>query len=207
MGLRERQRNSRRQRILDVALGLFVANGFDATKTEEIAEKAEMALGTIYNHFTSKGEILLTLAAIENEQLMEFGEHRTLAGNTTVCQAFTDLIGGYFAPDNVFLNKDLWRIAFALAFTDITSDGARRLRRSDRELTRQVINLAETLRHRQLIPDRIDPVILGTTLFNAVNMQFFDFARSEKMTEQELRKNIGTTLDAILRLAIPGLPE
>jgi AcrR family transcriptional regulator len=205
MGLRERQRTSRRQRILDAALELFIEKGFDATKSEEIAEKAEMALGTIYNHFSSKGEILLTLAAIENENLEDCGDQFKIDPNATASDAFLALIGSYYDPKNLFLNKDLWRIAFAQAFTDISSSGARRLRQSDKVLTQQVVDLARALQTRKLIPERIDPEILGTTLFNTINMLFFEFTRSENMTEEQVRKMNREALNSILQLAMPEI--
>lgn len=207
MGLRERQKISRRQCILDAALDLFVAKGFDATKSEEIAEKAEMALGTIYNHFSSKGEILLTLAAIENERLVDFGDRYIVAADGAVYEVFLGLFDGYYHPENLILNKDLWRISFALAFRDITSSGARRLRRSDKELTRQVVDLARLLRDREQIPQRVDPEVLGATLFNAVNMLFFEFTRSERMTEDLLLTGAQKTIHDILRLVMSEVQE
>ena len=69
MGLRERQKTGRTQRILDAAVVLFTEKGFDQVKAEEIAEQAEVSVGTLYNYFGSKNEILLTLSALENEQI------------------------------------------------------------------------------------------------------------------------------------------
>ena len=46
-----------RNAIEDAALELFITNGYHATSMRQIAEKAGLALGGIYNHFTSKEEI------------------------------------------------------------------------------------------------------------------------------------------------------
>ncbi len=62
---------------------------------------------TIYNHFTSKGEILLTLAAIENENLEYTRERYEVAADMTVSDAFMGLIDGYYDPENLLRNKDL----------------------------------------------------------------------------------------------------
>lgn len=43
--------------IEDAALELFTAHGYHATSMRQIAERAELALGGIYNHFSSKDEI------------------------------------------------------------------------------------------------------------------------------------------------------
>lgn len=43
--------------IEDAAIELFMKNGYHATSMRQIAEQAELALGGIYNHFSSKEEI------------------------------------------------------------------------------------------------------------------------------------------------------
>jgi AcrR family transcriptional regulator len=43
--------------IEDAAMELFLTQGYAATSMRQIAERAELALGGIYNHFTSKDEI------------------------------------------------------------------------------------------------------------------------------------------------------
>src|SRR4030067_128367 len=43
--------------ILEAAYGLFIEQGYAATSMRQIAEKAGLALGGIYNHFSSKDEV------------------------------------------------------------------------------------------------------------------------------------------------------
>ena len=43
--------------IEDAAIELFLENGYHATSMRQIAERAELALGGIYNHFSSKDEL------------------------------------------------------------------------------------------------------------------------------------------------------
>lgn len=48
----------KRAAIIDAAKTLFAAEGFHATTTDQIARQAGIAVGTIYNHFGNKEEIL-----------------------------------------------------------------------------------------------------------------------------------------------------
>ena len=46
-----------RQAIEDAALSLFMEQGYHATSMRQIAARADLALGGIYNHFASKDDI------------------------------------------------------------------------------------------------------------------------------------------------------
>src|SRR5271169_2411875 len=50
-----------RQRILDVALDLFIEQGFDGTSLRQIAEQLGVTKAALYYHFESKDDILLAL--------------------------------------------------------------------------------------------------------------------------------------------------
>ncbi len=52
---------STRERILDVALDLFVEQGYDKTSLREIAEKMGFSKAALYYHFASKADILMGL--------------------------------------------------------------------------------------------------------------------------------------------------
>ncbi len=60
MGTSERRRREREQRrnaIMTVAEQIFFENGFAATTMEEIAEKTELAKGTLYLYFPNKDSL------------------------------------------------------------------------------------------------------------------------------------------------------
>ena len=62
--------NSTRERILDVALELFVAQGYDGTSLRQIAEQLGVTKAALYYHFESKEDILRAL----HMRLHEFGK-------------------------------------------------------------------------------------------------------------------------------------
>jgi len=49
---------TKKQKIMDAALELFVEKGFDATPTAEISKKAGVATGTLFHHFGTKEELI-----------------------------------------------------------------------------------------------------------------------------------------------------
>ncbi len=56
--LRQRRKEARPQELLDAALELFVAKGFAATRSEEVAARAGASKGTLYLYYPSKEELL-----------------------------------------------------------------------------------------------------------------------------------------------------
>ncbi|UCG39543.1 MAG: helix-turn-helix transcriptional regulator [bacterium] len=57
-GRRERRKEELRSRIIDRATKLFEEHGFENVTMERIAEAADVAKGTLYNHFPVKEAIL-----------------------------------------------------------------------------------------------------------------------------------------------------
>jgi AcrR family transcriptional regulator len=72
-GLRERQKAGRRRDILAAAAKLFRRDGFAVTSIEAIAAEAEVAAGTVYNYFESKGDLLISLVALDGEEVRAAG--------------------------------------------------------------------------------------------------------------------------------------
>ena len=52
---------STRDRILEIALDLFIEKGFDKSSLREIAEQLGFSKAAIYYHFASKDDILMAL--------------------------------------------------------------------------------------------------------------------------------------------------
>ncbi len=203
MGLREQQKIERTQLILDAAAELFGRDGFEAVKAEQIAEQAKVSVGTLYNYFPGKNEILMTLIAMENERLEDIGQAFAPNFDAPAADVFSAFLLQYFAPETVLLNKALWRKGFAISFADVTSDEARRLRRSDRVLSDHVVALAEGLRSRGMLRPDLDSTVFGRTLFNNANMMFLDFARSESRTYQDVTEGIESMTRALVAIALP----
>ncbi|HTF51778.1 MAG TPA: TetR family transcriptional regulator, partial [Pseudonocardia sp.] len=50
----------RRKRILDATMALASKGGFDAVQMRAVAERGDVALGTLYRYFPSKIHLLVT---------------------------------------------------------------------------------------------------------------------------------------------------
>ena len=61
MGLRERRKEAQRRRLLAAAVELFRTEGYEQTRMEQIAQRADVSPPTLYSYFPTKQALLLSL--------------------------------------------------------------------------------------------------------------------------------------------------
>ena len=72
----------RRTRILDATIELATEGGFDAVQMREVADRAEVALGTLYRYFPSKIHLLVSALSREFDSVEEISRTRRVPGDT-----------------------------------------------------------------------------------------------------------------------------
>ncbi|MGW1391995.1 TetR/AcrR family transcriptional regulator [Streptomyces nigra] len=68
-GLRERKKRETRQRISDIATGLFLEHGFVTVTMADVAEAADVSVNTVYNYFPAKEDLFFDRSAGVVDQL------------------------------------------------------------------------------------------------------------------------------------------
>lgn len=95
---------SRREKIVSAATMLFAENGFPGVGVEDIGAEVGIAGPSIYNHFSTKADILSVAMNRANEWLwMEFND--AVARASTASRALANVVRGYqkFAFDNPYV--------------------------------------------------------------------------------------------------------
>jgi len=72
----------RRKRILDATLALASKGGYEAVQMRTVAERADVALGTLYRYFPSKIHLLVSGLAREFERAQERLDRAPVPGET-----------------------------------------------------------------------------------------------------------------------------
>jgi AcrR family transcriptional regulator len=81
-GTRAIETAERKKRCLDAAVALAAEGGYDAVQMRDVAARAEVALGTLYRHYTSKDQLLLAAMAQQAATLRERLVQRPPRGET-----------------------------------------------------------------------------------------------------------------------------
>ncbi len=164
LGLRERQKADRRERILQAALELINERGFPAATFDLIAERAGVSRGTVFNYFPYKESILVAYFAGELDELAHQVDERRVADPQWPAEAELEFLFGSLAEfvegrrelilplSYELLNPDPVRSRaayLALPLADLLKGALRRGRslgqvRSDYSLERLARTLANT---------------------------------------------------------------
>ncbi|WP_233495514.1 TetR/AcrR family transcriptional regulator [Rhodosalinus halophilus] len=199
-GLRERQKADREKRILQAAVARFRADGYRAVRIEDLAEAAEVSVGTVYNYYRTKGDILIATVTMEVEEVLDEGEPLVADPPDGVAEAVLALIFSYYDHSLEYLSKEMWRSAMALSIEAPETPNGRRYLELDRRLAGQVTALLETLQARGAVRADLDAEALGQLLFNNLNMEFIEFVKDEGMTLAQLRARVARQVRPLARM-------
>ncbi len=99
----------RREKILEAAVTCFLENGYHQTGVRDIAKRAGVSLGNLYNHFAGKHDVLVEIAALERAELEPILKGlATPAPATEVFDAFLGSYASFLASvDNVILTIEI----------------------------------------------------------------------------------------------------
>ncbi len=205
-GLRERQKADRERRILRAAVTRFRADGYRSVRIEDLAEMAEVSVGTVYNYYQTKGDILIATVAMEVEEVLEAGAAIVADPPPGAEAALLSLIFQYYDHSLEYLSKEMWRMAMALSIEAPGTPNGRRYSELDQRLAAQVTDLVRALQARGEVRGDLDAQALGELLFNNLNQMFIEFVKDDAMTLDTLRDRVAAQTRPVARLIAGARP-
>ncbi len=189
-GLRAKHRADRDSRILEAAAQLFREAGYEGAKIEAIAAQANVSVGTIYNYYRNKGDILVAIVSMEVNEVLNAGRHLVGSPPPNAGDAIDALVGIYIEHSLHYLSKEMWRQALAISTQQPDSPFGRTYSSLDQALTEQLRSLIGRLQELGLVRTEIDVRTVGELLFNNMNMMFIEFVKSEEARMADLRATL-----------------
>ena len=189
-GLRARQKADRRRRIIDTATALFRSVGYDATRLEMIAAESGVSVGTVYNYYENKGDLLVAIVALEVNEVLAAGSRLVAAPPRGTAHAINALMSIYLDHSLIYLSKEMWREAMAITIRQPHTAFSSAYVELDRLLMEQVCDLLLALQSCGEVRRNIDLRSCGELLFNNLNMMFTCYVREDTMTLQALKDQV-----------------
>lgn len=183
VGLRERQKIDRSNRILDVARSRFQSEGYHAVTIESIAAEANLSAVTVYNYYGTKANLLLALVKESDERLIE--QLRALTENPPddIREAVADFGCIMRRHAMTYLTKRTWREIVAASIQQGGRQFGQTYEALDRVLIGIMAELIETYQQRGTLSHEIDAADFADTLFEMQNIRFFKFVADDDQGE------------------------
>ena len=194
--LRLRQKRKREKGILDAAEKLITSKGYINTSIEEIADKAEVGVGTVYNYFQSKPKLLMVLFRRYHLELTESGNAILNNPPDNAVEALCALLRVYFEGPLMRFHKEHMREIFSVLVNERLSIRKETMEH-DYMIIEQVTTLIEILQSRNLINRDIPPNELSIPVYSIFTLAGIAFIYDDDMTVDITMESIKHNLQLI----------
>lgn len=194
-GRRERQKRKTLARIVRAARILFARKGFEATTTQEIAAKADIGTGTLFNYASTKEDLLLLVFREEMDEVVAEA-FATLRKNAPLLDQLLHVFNCFVA----YHKRD---VAIARALIRQLSSVNSPARRDDlivfaRRLMRRLSELVRDAQARGELRGDVPRVLLAHNLFSVYYRLLQDWL-GEYIAHDQYAARIGPALELQLR--------
>ena len=184
--------------IIKAATYLFRKYGFEATSMESIAERAEIAAGTLYNYYGSKSILLIAIFGDMTKSLTDNVPKHSV-GAMTQDVAVVDLtsILQIITQSTILFPKAIMRQIFAQLFLLDAKDVAE-LAAMDMQIAAMLMPILGDMQQVGMLAKDTDIEAAAMLLFGSAMMQHQAFISTEEMDEDILNEAIAAQVRMIL---------
>ncbi|MBL6974132.1 MAG: TetR/AcrR family transcriptional regulator [Deltaproteobacteria bacterium] len=196
-GLREKKAKRTKARILEVTAELVTERGFADTSLEAIASQAEVAVGTVYNYFGSKGNLLVELMNHEITPLLEEADELVQSPGEDPVLAIKRMARLWSTMFDKF-DKERWREMFSIVFSKERklTDAMFRL---DMEAVMQIQALFEGFARRGQVRADLDAGEAAMMIYGLLILQAIMWSVEDDLTTEDLRSGMDRQIDMVFR--------
>ena len=193
---REREKLMHRNQMLDAALNLFSERGYHNVSMQEIAERSEFAIGTLYKFFKNKEDLYKALIM---EKAAEY--HLTLSRVLSRAGDIFTILSDYISAKSEIFADDVATLRLYFAETrgasfNIKAGLDRDIRKLYDELVRQLA-LAMEKGIREKVLRKMDPFYMAVSLEGLTNA--FLFCWLEDQERHAYEENVPVIRDIFLK--------
>jgi AcrR family transcriptional regulator len=171
-GLRERKKEQTRALIAERARRLFAERGFDQVPVSDIARAADVSVGTVFNYFPSKEDLVYGRMEAFEEEMLEALRNRP--PRESIIDAFARFV---LEPRGLLASENQGDAEFLVAITKMIAESPALLAREREVYERYTRALAEQIaREAGSGPEDAEPWVIANALIG-VHRALIDTAR------------------------------
>lgn len=201
LGKREERKRSTRAALLEQAQQSFASRGYDQTRIEDIAAAAGIAVGTCYNYFERKADLLIAIVLEADRDAISGAERIFDSLPDDPAQALIEIALHDSNHSLNALDKLSWRKVLAAILDAPDSTFARVYAETTAELRSLMTRCVTELQDRGSLRSDLNAVTVAQTVFAAKYMLFIDHINDDlaprERHEEDVRAAINTIADGL----------
>lgn len=194
-GLREKKKSERKDRIFSAAVDLFNEKGFSNTSMQDIADNSNLAVGTLYNYFPSKNDLLLDIMQDEMEITITENDaifNDIILQDKSAKDIIKSLVKKIFSTP-LLVNKESLKEIFIATFSSNISIKKGMI--LDIELMKAFQRLLDHLQNENLIGREINTFNATNILYSIMMNQMMMYIFEPEMDKEKLFENTDKMID------------
>ncbi len=196
-GLRERKKQERRQRIFSSAVELFNSKGFSNTSMQDLADKSDLAVGTLYNYFNSKNDLLLEIIQDEMEDSLQ-DSIQSLSNldfqKKGIEEILKEVAVNIISIPLIFNKETLQEIFIAILHSKQDTEKGIML---DLELLDVIADLLDQMKKEKLVSQRFNSESISQAFYSLIITQMMFYLYNLNMSAEELISNTKLSIEMI----------
>ncbi|MDP2886725.1 MAG: TetR/AcrR family transcriptional regulator [Ignavibacteria bacterium] len=192
---KEREKEQRREEILDAAQRVFFEKGLTTATMDEIAETAELSKGTLYLYYKSKEDLYLAVMMRGMEILLEMLAE-VVRSNDSVPKLLIRLRDAYTAYFNN--HRDYFRMMHFLQTPQFHKQVDDEMKRNCGTLNRRIWDLVNGILQRGIdegiLRNNLNPVEVGIILWSSATALMLRIDSEHQIWKETLHIDLAKTL-------------
>lgn len=200
MGLREQKKQKAQDSILQNAGNLFLTKGYAGTTLEEIAARAEIGVGTLYNYYDSKAEVFLAVMADKMDFSVEEIDGLLGDAETDVVDLILKFVREASKPF-LLISNEMWQelISAALGVTKPGNALLQRLIQVDNQFMSQLEKCFDHLINQGAIASNYPTKQAAGVIYSIILSQFLFYIYDKGMTGEQFINSTEAQITFVLQ--------
>lgn len=199
-GLRETKKKNTKKAILEYAEKVFKEKGYSQVKTSEIAKEVGIAEGTLFNYFSSKGQLFIESVFRDFQTEKYKIRIRKEIDEDSLVNEIINLID-FYIKKMASVNKNLLREYFSIVFSsnDIESLVTRKsFFHMDEMIMIELKELFHELKKTHRGVKEFDSDTAITCIYSCAILQFTIFTYSDDLNYTDVTENLREQIKLII---------
>lgn len=176
----------------------FRERGYTKTKMEAIAAAAAVSVGTLYNHFQNKSDLLLTLVSLHDHKIAEETEQLLIDPPEDAIAAITSVFFMAAKQSILRLGRENWRHLLGAFIIHRSSELGERYTALNQKLFDRVLAMLVVLKSSGKIDPNSDVQQLGAVLFKIESDNYLELVANDQMSYESYQALVKKEFNFVL---------